>query len=281
MDTTRTLREASARHSREGLLMKMLRSMRRRPWLTTAVGSALVAFLLLAVPISYTRTTGYDVRLDIASNDLQQDQVQVIAQKLQDIVQSESFWLSLDENSQRFHVSTRVAGRGVPNLVAIVDAFAQNLRDRGVPTEANVQPIIEKITNNMVAYAADQVREIRIDAEGKSLAEIEEEIRMRLEEEGFLNPSVTVTETGGEMQIDISGELPDDTEGSTDGSTQLNISVEGTLGESGESMSIGAEARAQMTDNEIREELTRQLKEQGVDAEVVVKDGEVVSVKRR
>ena len=46
-------------------------------------------------------------------------------------------------------------------------------------------------------------------------------------------------------------------------------------------MSIRAKARHGMTDEELREELTRQLKEQGVDADVIVKDGEVVSVKRR
>jgi hypothetical protein len=276
-DTARILREAAARESREGLVMKLIRSIGNRPWLTTAACSALVAVLLLTVPISYTRTTGYDVQLKFPSNELKESQVRAIAERLQEIVQAESISLSHDEKTQDFHLFTQIDSRGVPNVDAVIDAFTGTLIERGISAEASVVPIIERFTNNMLAYASDKVREIRIDRQGKSLAEIEEEIRMRLEEVGFLNPSVTVTDADGETRIDIEGELPDETEGSTEMRIQVQSSSSGLQ----ESMSIRAKARHGMTDEELREELTRQLKEQGVDADVIVKDGEVVSVKRR
>ena len=50
--------------------MQGIRIFQMRPWLATAGAVVLLAVVLLAVPISYTRTTGYDVRLSIAANDV-------------------------------------------------------------------------------------------------------------------------------------------------------------------------------------------------------------------
>jgi hypothetical protein len=53
--------------SREGSLMKALNSLKTHPAMTTLLGIAIIAAVLLAVPISYTKTTGYDATLKISN----------------------------------------------------------------------------------------------------------------------------------------------------------------------------------------------------------------------
>ncbi len=64
--TAQALWKHNLRRSREGSLMKALHSLKTHPAMTTVLGIAIVAAVLLAVPISYTRTTGYQATLEIA-----------------------------------------------------------------------------------------------------------------------------------------------------------------------------------------------------------------------
>jgi hypothetical protein len=202
--------------------------------------------------------------------------VKGIANQLQEVLGTETMSISNDHGSGATMLLTRLPANTPVHVEETAEAFARALTDQGIEASAKVRPLIERITNNMIAYAADRVIEITIERDGKSLAEIEEEIRRRLEEEGMLNPSVTVTEHGGEMQIDISGEIPD---GEGSGQMQMNFDI--SAGEQSAGAKASAKVDHSLTDEELREEITRQLKEQGLDAEVVVEDGRVISVTPR
>lgn len=276
-ETARMLRAHQPSRPREGLLMKLFNPIKARPLLTTGVGAVLLAALLLLVPVSYERTTGYDVQLGITTPGLAPSQVQAIAQQFQDLLETDQMSISNDQLSGATMLMTRLPADTPVDVEATVGAFARVLTSKGIEASAEVRPRIERITNNMLAYAAGRVIEITIDREGKSLAEIEEEIRVRLEEEGMLNPSVTVTESGGEMQIDISGEIPEGEHGS--GEMQMDFEI--SSGAQGAAVRAAAKLDRSLSDDELRDEITRQLREQGLDAEVVVEDGKVVSATPR
>jgi hypothetical protein len=67
------------RKSKEGFFMSMFQPFRGRPWLAIATGVAIVAAVLLAIPVSYDRTVGYEAVLGLSTSAVHESAVSPIA----------------------------------------------------------------------------------------------------------------------------------------------------------------------------------------------------------
>jgi hypothetical protein len=82
-------------------------------------------------------------------------------------------------------------------------AFAAELAGRGIPASVEVEPIVERVTGNVYAMAANEILEIHVSSVGLTDYEIAEEIRVQLEDAGFTDAMVDVELDDGQMKIAI------------------------------------------------------------------------------
>ena len=200
----RAARRRRAPDQREGLVMSMIHVMKARPWLATAVAGAVVALVLLVVPISYERVTGSEVTLTVSGPHLGIDQVRGIAQQLETHLHAGGVMVRAESEGgpTRFVLTSTVpAGSGV-NAGAVARAFAGELSKLGYTATASTAPKRERVSGTVYAYARDRVIEINMD--GKSAPQLESEIRQRLADAGVVNAQVSVTDLGdGHRNISV------------------------------------------------------------------------------
>jgi len=203
--------------------MKVLHSLKTHPAMTTVLGIAIVAAVLLAVPFSYTRTTGYRATLEIS--DAAGVDIDAIARE---------FGKALDTDDVMVMAGSGVGGRVLANLPVrsagtleiITSSFAEALTRRGISASAGVEPIIEEVTGNVYAMAANEIIEIRVDSEGLTDEEIEDEIRTQIEAAGLDACLVDVQSGDGEKRIEI-GLRCDPDQGCPDGPMPVKITIDG------------------------------------------------------
>jgi hypothetical protein len=280
--TVRALTTAPARETREGWWMKALQGMQKRPWFVTAVGAGVVALVLLVVPISYDRLTGYDVVITVPGMDALGDpgRIDRMAEDLGAMFATRNISVSKDtgSNSAQVQVQIPVGPKGTVEHKA--QAFTRALQEHGWTVASEVRPRTERVFGSMLAYAADQVVEIRINAEGKSEQEIEEEVRAQLMNAGFTNPTVDVTKQGDETRIQISEYREGDTGENVPSLPLPQLVLDGQPVQNPVQVRVERQGTP-ISDDELREEVRRQLREQGVEADVVVENGRVVSITPR
>ncbi len=161
-------------------------------------------------------------------------------------------------------------------------AFARELSAQGVAATARVTPRVEHFSGNAYAAMANMVLDLNVNATGKSDADIAADIRQQLSTAGFTQSDVQVTTTGGQRQVvmHVQGD------GSTTLPSDVNVKIQDDAKPSGGTQH---EAKVQlhpgdldgMSDSDIEKKLEDQLRAQGVDADIVVQNGKVVSVTRK
>jgi hypothetical protein len=220
--TAQRLWKRNLRRSEEGFTMKVLHSLKSHPAVSAILGIAVIAVVLLAIPISYTRTTGYRATLEIA--DATGVDVETVAGEFGKALDTENVKLAAGPRGAR--ISAEVPVRSAGTLEGIASGFAQALAERGVTATAGVEPVTERVTGNVYAMAANGIIEISINSEGLTDEEIEDEIRTQLEAAG-LEPCLVDVETGeGEKRIQIGLErCPEEWAEGTD--IPVRISIDG------------------------------------------------------
>ncbi|HVP37918.1 MAG TPA: polysaccharide biosynthesis/export family protein [Candidatus Saccharimonadales bacterium] len=205
--------------------MSLWNSLRVHPGRAAAGAAVALVLVLLFVPLSYTRTAGYEVRVELPGASLASTPVVQIAQQLKGLLNANAVSVALREGpgGGATLVARVPAGPRAP-VQAAADGYARALAGKGVPARAEVRPVVERALGSVCAIAAERLREIRIEARGKTPAQIEQEIRARLAEVGFVNPQVTVTKQGGQMHIEVRA----DAVGKGAGASQARITVDGT-----------------------------------------------------
>lgn len=277
--TVRMLGQRPAHSTREGSLMRTFQFLRMRPWLTTACGVAVLAAILLAVPISYTMTTGYDVRLSLASNTADPALIGAIAKEFKAALRSES--VSVNAGGAEAVIQTKLGPSSRPLVEATARAFAANLTERGIPATASVRPVTERISTSLYAYASGRILEIRVNSAGKTDEQIAEEIRQQLDSSGLQNPSVTYKRDGDQVEIQITGEREEGAEGSDEGiETRITIDGKDPVEQGAKQVQFKVDKESFPTDAAMEAEVERQLREQGVTADVTVQDRKIVSIDR-
>ena len=181
-------------------MMSSTNGMKRRPWLVTALGVATIAIVLLAVPISYSKTTGHEVSLRVEGAALGHPEIAAIARELKSAVHAERVTVRDENGTLTWSASVPMRALGDPGPVA--QALATQLAAKGYAATAASAPIREKISGSVYAFARDQM--ITVEIEGKSAPQIESEIRQRLTEAGIPDATVSVTdEPGGKRKVEV------------------------------------------------------------------------------
>jgi hypothetical protein len=167
--------------------------------MTTVLAIAIVGAVLLAVPISYTRTTGYRATLEIA--DAGGVDMEAIASEFGKALDTEDVMVMAGFGGARILASLPVRSAGTLDI--ITSRFAEALTERGISASAEVEPVTEKVTGNVYAAAANGIVEIRVNSEGMTDEEIEDEIRAQIEAAGFEACLVDVETGDGEKRIEV------------------------------------------------------------------------------
>jgi hypothetical protein len=274
-DTASAVADRAAHLTREGWLMKGMRFMKARPWMTTAAATAALAAVLLVVPVSYQRTVGHDVTLSLAGT-LDHDTMKKIAGELKTSIGADKVRMSLMDGTDGPVIELSVASpsRSGREVRARAAAFAKALESRGIHATAEVAARREKVSTNMYAYAMDQVVELRIDRAGRSPAEIEADIRSQLEAAGIENPSVSVTQEGDQTKIQIEAHDQDAADGG-EREFRINLAGDGTAPMGAKLHQFEVHRTPGMSDADVKADIERQMREAGVEGTVTVEDGKV------
>ena len=260
--------------------MNALRKTKMRPWLTTALGTAAVALALLFVPISYNRLIGSELTLRLGNTEIAPGTIREIASDLRANLGAEKIRVEAD------------AANGTTLIAEIPDAswrrvarlaldYTRGLAERGIPAAPRVRPRFEKAHGNVYAAIAGLV-EIRIQTEGKSDQEIAAEIRGQLLAAGMSDATVEVSRQDGQTQLRVEVQKTKDG-GEGEGEEccpEFRITLDGE--EPGEpqiqteKVQVRVQRTEEMTDQDVIDDVQRQLHEQGVsDAEVYFENGKI------
>jgi hypothetical protein len=219
--TAQNLWKHNVHRSEEGSLMKVLHSLRGHPAMTAVLGIAIVAAVLLAVPISYTKTTGYRATLEIS--DATGIDIEAVAGEFGKAMNTEDVMVKAGMAGASIFADLPVRPAGI--LEGIASGFARALTERGIPATAGIEPVTERVTGNVYAMAANEIVEIRINSEGMTDEEIEDEIRSELEAAGLEACLVDVETGDGEKRIEVGIECSP--EEAADGCKSVRICIDG------------------------------------------------------
>jgi hypothetical protein len=176
------------------MVMTTATSATTRPWVVPAAVTVVMAIVLLAVPISYQRTTGHEVKLTLSGEGLDGARVASISGELKTALHAQSVVATRtgDDGAGALTLTATVKGGSAADAQVVASTFAKSLEAKGYHATSGVAPIREKVSNSMVAYAMDNL--IRIPVDNKSAAELEAEIRSQLAAAGIPDAQVSVTD---------------------------------------------------------------------------------------
>ena len=187
-------RRATGAHG-EGFTMA-IRSLSRRPALATVLGVVVAAVGLLAIPVSFERTVGYDVALTLGGANVAQSQVAEIARELSETLGGQGARVEATMEDGRMTYVLETSAKG--DVRGAAGAFAKQLTALGYTAAVTTRPRKETVSGNMYAYAMSRV--LQISTDGKSAAQIEAEIRDGLVSAGVTGAQVSVTDLGGDKR---------------------------------------------------------------------------------
>ena len=208
----------------------------RKPLLATALGAAVVVAILVC-PVPYTRTVGWELTVTNASG--------------------------------------RVAKVRVPaKNAAQAERRAAELRKNGA--QVTVAARTERVWGSVYAMAKDKLLDVHVDLDGKSDAQVADDIRDQLAAGGWTADDVQVqrSDDGSTVQIEAK-----------DGAGRQMKVVRKASGGSEKNMDfqlggIDDEREPGMTDAQLRDKILQQLKARGLDGDVVV-DGNRVEIRAK
>lgn len=251
-----------------GLLMTVLRTVSSRPRFVTALfGCALTAGILL-VPVSYERTVGQIVTLHVAADALPPGGGRQLAQQARQALHAQSVQLRQAQGAPGAHPELTLVAtlptRSDAQAEQLAHAFVDKLRSAHVTATAEVKAKTVRTSGRVYAMALDKLISIRVETTGKSDAEVATEIRNQLETGGVHGAAVSFERHGDEAQMQIDADV--------DG-RQLKVMRQTKGGPSELQIDIGGiddTREPGMTDDQLRDKITRQLVARGLDPTVTV-----------
>jgi hypothetical protein len=176
------------------ILMQALGFIRTRPLVAAATMALVLVIASMVIPVSYDRVTGHDVALTLSSGDLPMEQVAGIAKAMKARLGAGSVSVQADAGNSgtSFVLNATAADRSRAELAEATSGLVRDLAAKGVSASVSVAPHKERVRYPVAAYAWDQIIQISID--GKSAAQLEDEIRQRLAQAGVPDAQVSVTD---------------------------------------------------------------------------------------
>ena len=275
--------------------------------LTALAATTALALALLMVPISYDKVVAHDVTLTIDGN-LDRELVQGISEEFSKALDAEN--VNLTSTADNVWVKYELQARAQDDAaVAISEAFARTLTERGINATVTSTPIMERVSSNVYAMAYNNVIHISID--DKSSEELAAEIAAQFEAAG-LDAEVSVIMEGDEqMMIEVramsDGSVPEGgepqivltsggeplcgpwTPGGGDGEFEdasCRIMIEESaatgsqsmiieVGNNGETVRAKVENFESLSDGELAAQVQKLLAAQGLNASVNARNGRV------
>jgi hypothetical protein len=266
--TTSSLLRSLENRKERSAWMGFPRRLKEHPRAATLFAGCIVGVILLLVPISYDKTVGHEVSLQMPSSTLGEQAIGKIAGDLGDALRSDEVRISLGVANQGGaagpSITARVVGASREDLERETAAVAARLAGKGINATFAVSPIIERVRGNVYLAAASSIVRIRAHEEYASADEMVDDIRSQLEAAGVTDSEVSVDMSGGRTRICVralsetpAGVLPEiqcETEPGVDEGC-LKLQVRRTPG---------------MSDADVIAEIERQLAEQGHSGEVTL-----------
>jgi hypothetical protein len=241
-----------AEFGKERTLMSTIADrIKNRPRIVTGTAVAF-AFLIIAtlVPFTYEKTVGYEATFaGIAPEEaLPPSGIVEAAVSLG--------YDGVNVNMRDYGSNVQYTVSGLPTSEAAREIKAMLSLLVGSDCKLTLKPVKQKVSGTLYAQVRDKLVEIKVDATGKSDAEIEAEIESRLAEAGATNSEVNVsTSADGERSIDVSLDA--------DGESTWKIEVgDGTSDPMCQGLDFSIDG---MTDAEAKAYLEQQLRAKGVE----------------
>jgi hypothetical protein len=261
-----------------GIFMNALHNAKMRPWLATALGTAAVALVLLFIPVSYDRLIGSELTLRLGSAEIAPGALREIASDLRTKLGAEEIRVEADPAGGTT-LTAEIPDASWRRVSSLAVDYTRGLAGRGIQAAPHVRPRFEKVHGNVYA-AIGNLAEIRIQTEGKSNQEIAAEIRSQLLAAGLADATVEVNRQDGHTQIMIGvSKTAAGDEGAGEECCSIpRITLDGE--EPADPQTPRCEIRVKrtegMTDQQVIDDVTRQLREQGVNnAEVYFENGRI------
>jgi len=286
-------------------IMALLHSIRTRPAVAAAAAGVLAVLVAMVAPVSYDRVVGQDVALTVLGKGIGSPEIAGVAQGFKGALGGNEVTVEAVSGAEvpSFVLHATLPKRSGRDVQRSTAEFARELAAKGYSASIHVTPHRERVRYPGVAYAFDQI--IRINADGKSAATLEQEIRDRLAQAGVPDAQVSVKDRpGGGREVRLTmerqreGDVPPAqlepmpqlvlTKGGAPlaGVEGMTVKVRkikdnGTTSLVVEVTSDGKAAKAEvanydsMSDSAVADAITSQLKRSGIDARVKVAGGKV------
>lgn len=250
-----------------GFMARVRNEIGRHP--AVGLGAIMAAFLLIVVilvPFSYHETIGYTVTYQ-GVDSAYQPPSGVLPRALQSLGYREAD-VVVESHGDKFDCQ-------ISNLYSSLDArkaAAAFAAVTGYDGGAVISPVVHVTSATLYAQVKDKVTKIEIDTKDKSDDQIQSEIELKLKEEGINSPVVNVrTRPDGMHEISVGFSDSSDT-------SMIKKDFEIVSGEGKISFDASHEITVDTkdkTDDEIKAEIQKQMKEKGIEnADVKVRTDE-------
>ena len=252
-----------------------LGDLRKRPALATLTGATALAIVSIFVPVSWERTVGHDVTLELAGQP-SESRIQDIVADLRQSLAADGVKVSVRDGVCRLEAATSDASRS--RVDAAMIQLGNELAQKGLRTSVRVEPRVEMTSGSVWAFAGERVVELSIQAAGRSAAEVENDIRQQLRNAGFdeANVSVQLADERTEIRIDCGTE---GAEGEPREQMQVQVRREGGGDEPIQVSLPRFERPDGMSDEEFRNHIVTELRARGVENPEVTVNGDQVEIR--
>jgi hypothetical protein len=251
-----------------------LGDLKARPALATLAGATALAIVSIFVPVSWERTVGHDVTLELAGPPSESRIGEVVAELRQSLA-ADGVKVTVRDGVCRLEAATTDASRG--RVDAAMIQLGNELAQKGLRTSVRVEPRVEMTSGSVWAFAGERVVELTIPA-GRSAAEVENDIRQQLRNAGFddANVSVQLADERTEIRIDCNTA---GAEGEPREQIQLQVRREGG-GDDPIQVSLPQFERPEgMSDDDFRNHIVAELRAKGVENPEVTVNGDQVEIR--
>ena len=186
------------------ILMQALGFTRTRPLVAAATVAVVLVVASMVIPISYDKVTGHDVALTLAGGDLPMEQVASVAKDMKARLGAGSVSVEAEAGNagMSFVLRATASDRSRSEIAEATSGLVHELAAKGIGASVNLAPHKERVRYPVAAYAWDQIIQISVD--GKSAAQLENEIRQRLAEAGVPDAQVSVSDvSNGGRNVDL------------------------------------------------------------------------------
>jgi hypothetical protein len=276
--TARLLRNQDMGRSPGGIAVKIFQQIQTRPWAATLTVAVVLALILLVIPVSYQKTVGHDVVLKVQGAGLSGAQIDRIASEFRSALRAENIMMN-EQSGGPLTFTARVPRSSRAQVDRISQAFVHGLAGHGISATAEATPRVERVLGNLYAYARDNLITVNVSTAGKTDAQIEADIKSQLEAAGLESPEVEYRKQGDQTTLKL---MIRKTAGAVDSSSccpEVTVTLDGH--EPGEGQGDGKNAQirvkrtSEMTDEQVIAQIKQQLRDQGVDADVTMENGQI------